>query len=251
MSHHSLLAHLARAGVVSGTAGVLLLGWAGTASAHVTITPSTTVAGGYAVLTLSVPHGCEGSSTTGITIQVPEEIRSVTPTRNPLWDVAMETVALDPAVTDSDGNTVTERVASITYRTDTPLPEGYRDTFDLSLQLPDSVGSTLAFPVIQTCEEGEAAWIEVPASGQEPDDLELPAPSFAVTSGEAGVEVEGADATAAAPGPGGDASDADTAAAVESPASAGGRATSLAALGLAVVGVVLGGAALARQLRRT
>ena len=34
----------------------------------------------------------------------------------------MET--LDPPVTDSHGNQVTERVASVTYRTDTPLPDG-------------------------------------------------------------------------------------------------------------------------------
>ena len=45
--------------------------WPSPASAHVTITPSTTAAGAFAVLEVSVGHGCEGSPTTEITIQMP------------------------------------------------------------------------------------------------------------------------------------------------------------------------------------
>ena len=64
------------------------------------------------------------------------------------------------------------------------MPDGYRDAFELSLQLPEAEGTTLVFPTIQTCEEGESAWIEVPEDGQSADDLELPAPSVTITAAE-------------------------------------------------------------------
>ena len=177
---------LARWCAVPAAISLTVIGVAAPASAHVTITPSTTAAGAFAVLTVSVPHGCEGSPTTRVTISMPDEINAVTPTRNALWEVEKELVELDPPVTDSHGNEITERVATVTYTTDTPLPDGYRDAFELSLQLPDTEGATLVFPTVQTCEEGEAAWIEVPAAGQSEEDLELPAPAVTVTAAEAG-----------------------------------------------------------------
>ncbi|MBF4766958.1 YcnI family protein [Nocardioides agariphilus] len=174
---------LARLGAVPLALGATLA-LAAPASAHVTISASSTTAGAFTVLTLSVPHGCEGSPTTRLTVQIPEAITAVTPTRNALWDVDKEVEKLDPPVTDAHGNEITERVATVTYTAKAPLPDGYRDAFELSLQLPDEEGSTLVFPTIQTCEEGEAAWIEVPADGQSEDDLGLPAPSVTITGAE-------------------------------------------------------------------
>ncbi len=171
----------ARVAAATTAAGLLTLGLAAPASAHVTVTPSTTAAGAYAILTLSVPHGCDGRPTTKVAISVPEGINAVTPTRNPFYRVAKQTEQLDPPVTDAHGNEVTERVSVVTYTARSPLPDGYRDTMELSLQLPeDAAGETLAFPVIQTCTQGETAWTEVAASG---DDTELdhPAPVVAVT----------------------------------------------------------------------
>lgn len=220
---------------------VALIGWAAPASAHVTITPSTTAAGAFAVLEVSVGHGCEGSPTTEITIQMPPEINSVTPTRNALWEVEKETEQLDPPVADAHGNEITERVASVTYRADTPLPDGYRDTFELSLQLPDAEGDTLVFPTIQTCEQGESAWIEVPEDGQDGEELELPAPSFVISEAGEGDH----HATAAAE----TASDDDHDAAAEEDEES--NALTIAALVAGLLGAVLGGTALVRQRRRT
>ena len=42
------------------------------------------------------------------------------------------------------------------------------------------------FPTIQTCEQGEAAWIQVAEDGASEADLELPAPAFVVTAAEPG-----------------------------------------------------------------
>jgi uncharacterized protein YcnI len=174
---------LPRLGAVPAVLGAVAL-VAAPASAHVTVSASTTAAGAFTVLTVSVPHGCEGSPTTKVSIQIPEGINSVTPTRNALWEVDKEVDQLDPPVTDAHGNEITERVSTVTYTAKAPLPDGYRDSFELSLQLPDEEGTTLVFPTIQTCEEGESAWIEVPADGQSEDDLELPAPSVTTTAAE-------------------------------------------------------------------
>jgi uncharacterized protein YcnI len=219
---------------------LVVVGLAAPASAHVSITPSSTVAGAYAVLDVSIPHGCDGSPTTEVTIQIPEEINAVSPTRNALWELEKETVQLDPPVTDSHGNQVTERVASITYRTGTPLPDGHRDVFELALQLPDAEGATLVFPTIQTCEQGEAAWIEVPEGGQDPDELELPAPAFVVTAGSEARQASATTILAAGP----------TAGSQEG-SSAEVPVVAYAALGLSVLAVMLGVACLARLRRQT
>lgn len=154
------------------------------AGAHVGVDPSTTVAGEYAVLTISVAHGCAESPTTRVAIRMPEEILSVTPTRHPLWQVSEETEPLSPAVTDAHGNSVTERDAVVVYTAETPLPDGQRDSFELSVLLPEGVGDTLSFPTIQTCTEGETAWTEVPVDGRDAHDLEHPAPTLTLTAAE-------------------------------------------------------------------
>jgi uncharacterized protein YcnI len=149
----------------------------------VTISPEDGEAGSYTVLTASVPHGCDGSPTTKVAIQMPEQILAVTPTRNPLWEVRKVMQQLDEPVADAHGNEITERVAQIVYTAKEPLPEGYRDAFELSLQLPDTPGETLAFPVIQTCTEGETAWVETSADG-DTEELEAPAPIVTVLDAE-------------------------------------------------------------------
>ncbi|WP_130177239.1 YcnI family protein [Cryobacterium sp. SO1] len=137
------------------------------ASAHVDVEPSSTAAGSYSLLTYSVGHGCDGSSTTAITIHIPDTITSVSPTVNPGWEITPLT----------DGQ--------VTYTASTPLPDGLRTTFVLSLQIPAdaAVGDTLSFPVLQTCEVGQTDWAEPVVEGEaEPDH---PAPSLTVTEASA------------------------------------------------------------------
>src|SRR5699024_3836579 len=155
-------------------AAVLVLTGALPAAAHVTVSPDTTEAGAYALLTFAVPHGCEGAATTKVAISLPEEgIGPVTPSVNPNWDVERVGEGGDP-----QGD-----VIEVVYTAKTPLPDDLRDSFELSaLILPDSEGQTLAFPVAQTCEEGETLWGQLPEEGQDPHELEHPAPSFTVTA---------------------------------------------------------------------
>jgi uncharacterized protein YcnI len=212
------------------------------ASAHVTATPSTAAAGAYTVVTFAVGHGCEGSPTTKIEIQVPESVLSVAPTRNPFYEVEKTIEQLDEPVADAHGNEVTERVASIVYTADTPLPEGQRDTFELSFQVPDAEGEMLTFPTVQTCEEGETGWVEVPADGQDADELESPAPGFEITAAGAGGHGDDASAEPAADEPAEESTDETVA------ADAGDTSPALGWIGLVagLLGLAAGGLALAR-----
>ncbi len=148
------------------------------ASAHVTITPSTTAAGATAELRVEIPHGCAESATTAITIRMPEEVTDVRASGTDRW-------AVDQAAD------------SLTYSTDTPLPDGEHAEVALSVRLPDDAGATLDFPVVQRCEVGEAAWTEVAEHAEGHDDLERPAPVLVVTEGKGGGSGKPAEAEAA------------------------------------------------------
>lgn len=122
-------------GAAALTTGLVVTG-AAAASAHVTVTPDTTEAGSYALLTFGVPHGCGDSPTTKVSVQVPEQVVTVTPTVNPGWDVEKVMEDLAEPVDDGHGGQYTERVAEVVYTAKAPLPDGYRDAFVLSLSFP-------------------------------------------------------------------------------------------------------------------
>jgi uncharacterized protein YcnI len=171
-----------RLGATAITAtGLIVFAAAGEVSAHVSIAEESVEAGSTALITFQFSHGCDGSPTTEVRIQIPAEIARVTPTINANWDVDKTMEALDTPIEGGHGEQITERVAEVVYTARTPVADGYRDTFVLSVPIPeDAVGTTLYFPTIQTCEDGETAWIEIPAEGEDHDDLEAPAPGVAV-----------------------------------------------------------------------
>ncbi|MGN7701647.1 YcnI family copper-binding membrane protein [Cellulosimicrobium sp. 22601] len=236
-------------GAAALTTGIVVVG-AGAAAAHVTVTPDTTDAGAYALLTFGVPHGCGDSPTTKVSIQVPEQIVTVTPTVNPGWDVEKVMAALDEPVDDGHGGQYTERVAEVVYTAKAPLPDGYRDALVLSLQLPDAAGDTLVFPTVQECAEGETAWVQVAAEGEDGHDLEAPAPLVELTA----AEDEGHDAPAetVADGSAGDTADADASGDAASAGASDGPAPALTwtALVLAAAGLVLGALGFVRSRPR-
>lgn len=164
-----------------GAGALLALTPAVAAHAHVTASATSTVAGAHSVITFSVPHGCDGSPTLVLEIEIPEQIISVTPTVNPNWTITKNMVPLDAPQQDSHGADITERVGSVTYTAvGDGLPEGYRDTVSLSLQLPQGEpGDRVEFPTLQSCLEGSVEWVgdeapaitlsdDAPLSGQAP-----------------------------------------------------------------------------------
>lgn len=199
--------------------GLVFVG-SGAASAHVTVDPETTAADSYTVMTVSVPHGCEGKPTEKVRIGLPDELSGVTPSVNPNWKIT--------AVHEDDDSD--KDVKEIDYTAKTPLAADQRDSFELSFYLPpETEGTTLIFPTTQECTEGETKWDQVPKEGQSEDDLDLPAPSFTVTAPEADSSHGGE--SAASPASSEESAGSDDAASSES---------SSAPLTLGIIGVVLG-----------
>lgn len=214
-------------GVLAGA--VLAVGAPLAAIAHVNVTPTSTAAGSTSQLTFGVGHGCDGSPTTALTFTIPEDFVSVTPNVNPNWTVEKVMVDLAEPITDAHGNSLVQRVGQVVYTAKTPLADGYRDTVTLQVTLPDDAdGSEIAFPVLQSCEVGETDWSELAEDGQDPHELEHPAPTVAVTAAEAedDATVTGADLVA---------SSTEAAAPVQSE-------PDLVARGLGLAGLVVGAA---------
>ena len=144
------------------------------AFAHVTANPNNGTAGEYFETKFRVSHGCEGSDTVSITIQLPKGLVSVKPQFKPGWNVEIKKSKLDKPVEAGHGKMADEQFDEITWRGG-PLPDAQYDEFGLILKLPEMVG-TLWFPVIQTCEKGQNLWTEVPQGVDQWHSVKSPAP---------------------------------------------------------------------------
>ncbi|KQO63008.1 YcnI family copper-binding membrane protein [Curtobacterium sp. Leaf261] len=174
----------------AGIAAAIVLGTAVAASAHISADATDTAANSYTTLTFSVPHGCDGSPTTALTFHVPEPVIEVTPTVNPNWTITKATepyTSKSASADDENPEDAGTRVTSVTYTAATPLPADERDTFQLSLSLPDGkAGDLVEFPVTQTCEQGSTEWDQQQKAGE--DEPEHPAPSVTLTSAITGAD---------------------------------------------------------------
>jgi uncharacterized protein YcnI len=133
------------------------------ASAHVGVTPDALAADEATVLTFSFTHGCEHSPTTALRITMPEGLASVSPTVEAGWDIAVER--------GDDG-----LVDVVTYSAATPVPTDLRGAVSMQVRPAEDAAESLAFPVEQLCESGTAEWTEIAEEGQNPHDLDAPAP---------------------------------------------------------------------------
>ncbi|KAD3456056.1 DUF1775 domain-containing protein [Arthrobacter yangruifuii] len=166
-----------------GTAALMALGL-GPAAAHVHVTPDTTAAGESALLVFDLSHGCEGSPTTSLTFTLPDELVDATPTAHPGWEIKKVTEELAEPRTLPNGSQVSSRTSQIVYTAKEPLADGVRDTITLGVTLPEAENTTLAFPVLQSCEKGATDWSQIPAAGQDGHELESPAPAVTVTEAD-------------------------------------------------------------------
>jgi uncharacterized protein YcnI len=170
---------------VAAATGALTLALAGTAGAHITANPGEAPSDGFATLDFSVGHGCEDSPTTQLKIKVPPSVPSATPAVHPLWDVATKEGKKDKV--ELHGDTITRGVSEVTFTAKQPLPPDRLDSVTMSVKLPaGEEGESVYFPTIQRCEQGQTRWIQIPAEGQNPDELEELAPAVVLTAAEGG-----------------------------------------------------------------
>ncbi len=135
---------------------------AGAAQAHVVLSPSTAPAGGYYAGELRVSHGCDGSPTVALRVEIPAGVVSAKPQPKAGWTVTVERELLPTPVAGEGGRTIRDRARAITWRG--RLADDQFDTFGVMLRLPAQSGA-LALPVVQTCARGETRWIEPTVAG--------------------------------------------------------------------------------------
>lgn len=219
-----------------GAGALLALAAPVAANAHVVVTPGEAAAGSYTVLEFASGHGCDGSPTTSFTVDIPEPILSVTPTLKEGWTVEKVMVELDEPAEGAHGATVTERVGQVVYTPVAPIEDGYRDSFEIQVLLPEETeGERLEFPVLQACAEGENDWSESAADGAEP---EFPAPAIEVGAPAADAHGHGDDDQHADTA-GTETTDATATSAADSSVDVLARVVGIAGLAVGVVGIVI------------
>lgn len=183
-------------------AGLLL---AAPAFSHVSLETKSAPAGSTYKAVFQVGHGCEGSATTGISVQLPAGFEGAKPYPKAGWTLAIKRDK--PAQPqDSHGKPLTEDVSVVSWTAasrEATLPDAYVDEFMLRGKLPETAGP-LWFKVLQTCESGRMDWSEIPLPGASAKNLKSPAVLLEVTTParpllDPGISAVSAPATSAAP----------------------------------------------------
>jgi uncharacterized protein YcnI len=159
---------------VTGLAGATLA--ASLANAHVTLENRQATPASYYKAVFAVPHGCAGSPTVKIRVQIPEGVIAVKPMPKPGWSV--ETVKGKYSTSyELHGATITEGVKEVFWSGGKLADDNY-DEFVLATFLTGSLkpNTTLYFPVVQECEQGTSRWIEIPQGDKSAHDSKSPAP---------------------------------------------------------------------------
>ncbi len=135
------------------------------ASAHVLLEGKQAAVGASYEATFVVPHGCKGSPTIKLRVQIPEGVIATEAKPVPGWSA--ETVKGKFAGEyDYKGAKVSEGIKEVAW-SGGKLADKTRAEFVIETWLTDGLkpNTTLYFPVVQECENGVSRWIEIPADG--------------------------------------------------------------------------------------
>lgn len=217
-----------RRAAVVGALTVAGLALAGTASAHVTVSPTSLPQGSAAELTFKVPNEESSANTVEIQLQIPTDhpIAQVLAKPVPGWTVTEHTVKLAKPLTTDDG-TFTTAVNEIDWTGGSIAPGQYQD-FQISVDPLPTDATQLVFKAVQTYSNGDVVrWIDLSSGGSEP---EHPAPVLTLTPATGSDSASSTTATASA----------SAASADGSGASAASASTSSSSDALGIAGLVLG-----------
>jgi uncharacterized protein YcnI/copper(I)-binding protein len=151
--------------------------WSAPASAHATLETKEAAVGGSYKAIVKIGHGCEGTATLKVRVQIPEGVIAVKPMPKAGWTLETTTGAYAKPY-KYHRRELSEGVKEIVW-TGKLLDEHY-DEFVFASYLTDGLaaGSTVYFPTTQECEKGAHRWIEIPAPGQDAHTLKSPAPGL-------------------------------------------------------------------------
>jgi uncharacterized protein YcnI len=135
------------------------------ASAHVFLEgKQAAVAADYKAVFV-VPHGCAGSPTIKLRVQIPEGVIATEATPVAGWN--LDTVkGKYTSEYDYKGAKVSEGIKEVDW-SGGKLPDKTRQEFAIATYLTGTLkpNTMLYFPVVQECEQGVSRWIEIPADG--------------------------------------------------------------------------------------
>jgi uncharacterized protein YcnI len=146
------------------------------ASAHITLKGKEAAIGSAYDAVFVVPHGCAGSATTKIRVQIPEGTIVVKPMPTAGWNAEVVTGKYAAAY-DYQGSSVSEGAREVVW-SGGKLPDHTREEFVISTFLTGALkpDTMLYFPVVQECEQGVSRWIDIPADPAHAHDSKWPAP---------------------------------------------------------------------------
>ena len=136
--------------------------------------------GSYYKAVFAVPHGCAGSPTVKLRVQIPEGVIGIKPMPKPGWTVEM---VKGKYATEYEfhGGKISEGVKEVVWSAGKLADDNF-DEFVFSSYLTPGLkpDTTLYFPVVQECEQGLAAGSIFPQAGQAAmgDDSKTPAPGL-------------------------------------------------------------------------
>lgn len=147
------------------------------AQAHVTLATGEAHINSHYKAVLQVPHGCQGSPTTAIRVQIPDGMIDARPQPKPGWEIDLTQGEYDEPH-ELYGSKVESGVQEIAWQGNT-LADEYYDEFVFTGYLSSDLepGSPLPLPVVQECEDGTTRWIDTPDSdASSQDHSDTPAP---------------------------------------------------------------------------
>jgi len=163
------------------------------AFSHVSLERGETQKGAPYKAVIKVPHGCDGSATTAIKVELPEGFIGAKPMPKAGWKLDLVRGAYAQTYAFYHGAMLSEGVKDVTWSGGN-LPDDYYDEFVVSgfVAKELTAGTSLAFKVTQTCEKGEMAWDQVPAAGEDAHHLEHPAAILKIAADDSGASNGGA-----------------------------------------------------------
>ena len=158
--------------------------WASTAFGHIVLETKAAQVGTDYQAAFMVEHGCAGSPTNTVDVQIPAGFEGALPVAKPGWSVAVgRSKLVKPYV--SNGKSISEDVTRITWTAtgkEFALPEGKREKFEMTGKLAAAPGP-LWFKVLQGCETGSNNWVQIPSMGTSTSGLKNPAAFLNVAAG--------------------------------------------------------------------
>ncbi|MEM9223079.1 MAG: DUF1775 domain-containing protein [Pseudomonadota bacterium] len=171
---------VARAGFA---ATVLLLWGLNSAHAHATLEQQSAAAGTTYKGVMRIGHGCEGEATLALEVHLPDGFINAKPMPKPGWTLETETGAYDQTY-DYHGRSLSEGVRVIRWTGGSLSDEHYDEFVFRGALRGQKAGEIVAFPTVQLCANGRNDWVEIAAPGQNPHDLDSPAPTLTITSAQ-------------------------------------------------------------------